>query len=87
MQQKKTSLITETRFQMCVYKFVKTAHVYFVTVSFNLLFTVAYRRDRSIREAYEERFMSERPVSVDTKTSQYTSIYTLLYFVFTHSLH
>lgn len=31
--------------------------------------------------------MTERPVSVDTKTPQYTPTYTLLYFVYTHSLH
>lgn len=49
-----------------------TAHASFVTVIFNLLFTVTYRRDRSIREAYEERFMTERPVSADAKTPQYT---------------
>lgn len=74
MPQKQTSsVITETRFQMCGYTFVRTAHACFVTVIFNLLFTVTYRRDRSIREAYEERFMTDRPVSVHTKTSQHTS--------------
>lgn len=54
---------------LCEYTFVKTAHECFVTLIFTLLFTVTYRRDRSIREAYEERFMTERPVSVDTKIS------------------
>lgn len=52
----------------------KTAHAYILlTLVYYLIFTVTYRRDRSIRDAYEERFMTERPVSVHTKASQCTS--------------
>lgn len=29
--------------------------------------TVTYRRERSVREVYEERFLSDRPVSVCEK--------------------
>lgn len=31
---------------------------------FIFIITVTYRRDRGVREAYEERFLPERPVSV-----------------------
>lgn len=54
--------------------FEKTAHAYILlTLVYYLICTVTYRRDRSIRDAYEERFMTERPVSVHTKASQCTS--------------
>lgn len=47
-------------------------HMYSANSIFHSLpFAVTYRRDRSIREVYDERFLTERPVSVYNVISQF----------------